>query len=34
VANTVVDPRSLSLTGDRNVKASGISTDMLREAVA
>jgi len=34
VANTVVDPESLSLTVIGNVKASGISTDMLREAVA
>jgi len=34
VANTVVDPESLSLTVIGNVKASGISTDILREAVA
>jgi len=33
VANTVVDPESLSLTVIGNVKTSGISTDMLREAV-
>jgi len=34
VANTVVDPESMSLTVIGNVKATGISTDMLREAVA
>jgi predicted Zn-dependent peptidase len=33
VANTVVDPGSLSLTVIGNVKPAGISTDMLREAV-
>jgi len=33
VANTVVDPESLSLTVIGNVKTSGISTDMLRDAV-
>ena len=34
VAQTVVDPESLSLTVIGNVKQTGISTDMLREAVA
>src|SRR5436305_5311811 len=34
VAETVVDPESLSVTVIGNVKPSGISTDMLREAVA
>ena len=33
VANTVVDPGSMSLTVIGNVKSTGISTDMLREAV-
>jgi len=34
VANTVVDPESMSLTVIGNVKPAGISTDMLREAIA
>jgi predicted Zn-dependent peptidase len=34
VAETVVDPHSLSLTVLGNVKSAGISTDMLRDAVA
>ena len=34
VAQTIVDPGSLSLTLLGNLKAPGISTDMLREAVA
>ncbi len=34
VAQTIVDPDSLSLTLLGNLKAPGISTDMLREAVA
>jgi predicted Zn-dependent peptidase len=34
VAETIVDPESLSLTLLGNVKPSGISTEMLREAVA
>jgi predicted Zn-dependent peptidase len=34
VAETVVDPESMSLTVIGNVKNTGISTDMLREAVA
>ncbi|HEX9128922.1 MAG TPA: pitrilysin family protein [Gemmatimonadaceae bacterium] len=34
VAETIVDPESLSLTLLGNVKAPGISTDMLRDAVA
>ena len=33
VANTVVDPASMSLTVIGNIKPAGISTDMLREAV-
>ena len=34
IAQTIVDPDSLSLTLLGNLKAPGISTDMLREAVA
>ncbi len=34
VAQTIVDPESLSLTLLGNLKSPGISTDMLREAVA
>jgi len=34
VATTVVDPDSMSLTVIGNVKAAGISTEMLRDAVA
>ena len=34
VAQTIVDPESLSLTLLGNLKAPGISTDMLRDAVA
>ncbi len=34
VANTVVDPESMSLTVIGNVKPAGISTEMLREAIA
>src|SRR5438045_3246887 len=34
VAETIVDPQSLSLTLLGNLKSPGISTDMLREAVA
>jgi predicted Zn-dependent peptidase len=34
VARTIVDPESLSLTLLGNLKSPGISTDMLREAVA
>ncbi len=34
VAETIVDPESLSLTVLGNVKTTGLSTEMLREAVA
>jgi len=34
VAQTIVDPETLSLTLIGNLKAPGVSTDMLREAVA
>lgn len=34
VAQTIVDPASLSLTLLGNLKAPGISTDMLRDAIA
>jgi len=34
VAQTIVDPESLSLTLLGNLKSPGFSTDMLREAVA
>jgi predicted Zn-dependent peptidase len=34
VADTIVDPESLSLTMLGNLKSPGISTDFLREAVA
>ena len=34
VAQTIVDPESLSLTMLGNLKKPGISTEMLREAIA
>ena len=34
VAETIVDPESLSLTVLGNVKSTGLSKEMLREAVA
>ena len=34
VARTIVDPESLSLTLIGNLKTAGVSTEMLREAVA